>query len=337
MSRVRMASGLAMMSLAALSLTACGGSAASSESRAGGGRLAVVTTVSPLTNIAQNVAGEHATITGLVPEGVNSHEFEPRPSDAKVLAAADLVFVNGLNLETPTKKLAEANLRDGARLVEMGAQIVQPADYVYDFSFPKADGDPNPHLWTNPLYGIRYAEIFRDELSKEAPEHAEAFAANAAAYIQKIRALDVAVRTASATVPSRKLLTYHDSFPYFAREYGWTVIGAIQPADFAEPSARDVADLIGQVKAARVLAIFGSEVFPSEVLAQIGKEAGVRYVDTLRDDDLLGKPGEPEHSYVGLMRFDFVTMIEALGGDASVLKALDVANLQSGDVEYREG
>jgi len=330
-------SAMFLPALAAVALSSCSSSSSGRTPGAGAGdRLNVVTTVSPLTSIAQNVAGDLVSITGLVPEGVNSHEFEPRPSDAKLLAQADLVFVNGLHLETPTVELAEANLANGARLVEMGAQIVGPADYIYDFSFPKDGGDPNPHLWTNPLFGIRYAEIFRDEFSKGDPDHAEEYAANAAAYITKLAALDVAVRAASATVPVRKLLTYHDSFPYFAREYGWTVIGAIQPADFAEPSAREVADLISQVRAAKVPAIFGSEVFRSEVLEAIGAEAGVRYVDVLRDDDLPGEAGDPEHSYIGLMRFDFVTMVTALGGDASALDALDVANLETGDVEYRK-
>ncbi len=310
--------------LSVVALSAC---TSADGSPATSGRLAVVTTVSPLTSIARNVGGPYAEVTGLVPEGVNSHEFEPRPSDAKSIAAADLVFVNGLHLETPTVELARANLRDGARLVEMGEQIVQPADYVYDFSFPRSGGDPNPHLWTNPLYGVRYAEIFRDVLATADPAHAVDYAANAAAYIVKIRALDAAVRTASATVPRRTLLTYHDSFPYFAREYGWTVIGAIQPADFAEPSAKDVVALIRQVRAANVPAIFGSEVFPSQVLKQIGSEAGVRYVDTLRDDDLPGEPGDPEHSYLGLLRADFVTMVTALGGDATALTSVDVADL----------
>ncbi|HVE98800.1 MAG TPA: metal ABC transporter substrate-binding protein [Mycobacteriales bacterium] len=318
-------------------LAAVGCSAGASVDRAdsAGGQLTVVTTVSPLTSVAANVAGPHARVVGLVPEGVNSHEFEPRPSDARLLASADLVFVNGLHLETPTVELAKANLRSGARLVEMGEQVVGPDDYVFDFSFPAAAGDPNPHLWTNPMFGVRYAEIYRDELSRAAPDHADDFAANAAAYIGKLTALDRATRAASATVRTRKLLTYHDSFPYFAREYGWTVIGAIQPADFAEPSAREVAELIRQVRAAGVPAIFGSEVFPSDVLERIGKEAGVRYVDSLRDDDLPGDPGDPEHSYLGLLRFDFVTMVDALGGDSSALRALDVADVTQGDVEYR--
>ena len=129
-----------------------------------------------------------------------------------------------------------------------------------------------------------------------------------------------------ATLPAddRKLLTYHDAYAYFSQHYGWTVIGAIQPQSFEEPSPQDIADLIRQVEDEGVKAVFGSEVFPSPVLEQIGDEAGVRYVDVLRDDDLTGEPGDPEHSWAGLMKFNFITMIEALGGDATSLKALDV-------------
>jgi ABC-type Zn uptake system ZnuABC Zn-binding protein ZnuA len=105
------------------------------------------------------------------------------------------------------------------------------------------------------------------------------------------------------------------------------VIGAIQPSSFDEPTASEVADLIEQVKEAGVSAIFGSEVFPSDVLEQIGNETGVRYVDVLRDDDLPGAPGDPEHSWMGLMRFNYITMVEALGGDASAFESIDTTDV----------
>ena len=130
------------------------------------------------------------------------------------------------------------------------------------------------------------------------------------------------------------MLFRSDAYAYFAKHYGWTVIGAIQPSSFEEPTPREVADLIEQVESSGVRAIFGSEVFPSTVLEQIGDETGVRYVDVLRDDDLVGAPGDPEHSWLGLMRFDYVTMIEALGGDASALKALDVSDVGPDTAEY---
>ena len=142
------------------------------------------------------------------------------------------------------------------------------------------------------------------------------------------------MREAFATVPSRKLLTYHDAYAYFAEEYGWEVIGAIQVSDFEDPTPRDVAELIEQVEAEGVPAIFGSEVFPSPVLEQIGREAGVDYVDVLRDDDLPGEPGDPEHSWLGLMLFDYITMVTALGGDASALEAIEVRNVAPDRAEY---
>jgi ABC-type Zn uptake system ZnuABC Zn-binding protein ZnuA len=180
----------------------------------------------------------------------------------------------------------------------------------------------------------RYAEIIADELSKTDPDNASYYKANYDKFAAKIAELDTAMRTSFATVPKRELLTYHDAYAYFGKEYDWKIIGAIQVSDFEDPTPREIADLINQVKAEGVPAIFGSEVFPSPVLAQIGKETGVRYVDVLRDDDLPGKPGEADHSWLGLMRFDFITMTEALGGDASALKTVKVEDVAPDSADY---
>lgn len=297
---------------------ACGGSgvAASNDER-----LVIVATISPITNLVANVVCNRARVVGLVPEGVDSHTFDPTPSDATILAQAAVVFVNGLNLELPSVALAEANLADGVEIVSLGGSTVSPQEYIFDLSFPEARGDPNPHLWTNPLYAVRYAEIIANTMIALDPAGAPDYRQNLRRLEERFELLDAAVRQASATiaVERRLLLTYHDSFPYFAREYGWQIVGAIQPSDFAEPTAREVADLIDQVRAQNVVAIFGSAVFPSPVLEVIAAETGARYVDELRDDDLPGDPGDPDHSYFGLMVFDFRTMVEALGGDASAL------------------
>jgi ABC-type Zn uptake system ZnuABC Zn-binding protein ZnuA len=305
---------------------------------AGSERLQVVTTVSPITNLVQNVAGDLVDTIGIVPEGTNSHTFEPAPSDAAAMTDADVVFINGLHLEEPTRELAEANIRDGVPIVSLGEMTIDPDEYIYDFSFPREQGDPNPHLWTNPLYAKRYAEIVCQKLSDLDPDHASEYTANYDAFAARIDALDALVRQVTETVPpgNRELLTYHDSFPYFAREYGWTVIGAIQPADFSEPTPQEVARLIDQIEAQHIPAIFGSEVFPSTVLQQIADETGARYVDSLRDDDLPGDNGDADHSYLGLMVFDFTTFMGALGGDVTPFENFDVANLLPGDtVDYR--
>ena len=301
-----------------------------------GERLEIATTVAPLTSIVASVAGDRATVTGLVPEGTNSHTFEPPPSVARTLARADVVFLNGLQLEEPTKELAEENGRDGAQLVELGTEVLPPDRYIYDFSFPRSGGKPNPHLWTNPPMARDYARLVTDTLVRRDPANSATYEANFAGFAARVDELDRAMVTATATLPPerRKLLTYHDAYAYFARHYGWTVIGAIQPSSFEDPTPRDVAALIDQVRRERVPAVFGSEVFPSPVLEQIGREAGVRYVDVLRDDDLPGEPGDAEHSWLGLMRFNFVTMVESLGGDASALKAVALGGTAPDTASY---
>jgi ABC-type Zn uptake system ZnuABC Zn-binding protein ZnuA len=255
---------------------------------------------------------------------------------AEVLSQADVIFINGLALEEPTKDLAEKNLKKGATIVEIGTEILPRSEWIYDFSFPKEEGKPNPHLWTDPTFAKKYAEVIRRELAAKDKANAAAYQRNYDAFSAMIDEFDHAMRTSFATLPSekRKLLTYHDAYAYFAKTYDWQVIGAIQVQSFEDPSPKEVAALIDQVKAAKVPAIFGSEVFPSPVLAQIGKEAGVKYVDVLRDDDLPGQPDDPQHSWVGLMRFDYVTMVEALGGDASALKAFVARNVSPDKADY---
>ena len=316
--------------LVALSLVAAGCSSASPGDAQG---VQVVTTVSPITNIVQNVGGDRVTITGIVPEGTNSHTFEPAPSDAAVMEDAEIVFINGLHLEEPTRELAEANVSQGVPIVQLADRTISEDEYIYDFSFPESEGFPNPHLWTNPPYARAYAGIVKDELSKVDPAGADTYQANVDAFAERLDALDAAVRAATATVPEqdRKLLTYHDSFPYFAREYGWEVVGAIQPSDFADPAPQEIADLIDQIRAQQLPAIFGSEVFPSPVLEQIAAETDATYVDDLRDDDLPGEAGDADHSYLGLMVFDYTTIVHALGGDPSAFESIDVTNLATDD------
>lgn len=301
-------------------------------------KLSVVTTVSPITNIVYNIGGDRITVTGIVPEGVNSHTFEPAPSDAKTLAEADLIFINGLHLEEPTLALAEANKKAEAEIILLGEQTIAPEEYVYDFSFPKEAGSPNPHLWPNPLHGLRYAEIVRETLARRDPANADYYTANYEKFKARIEALDTAIQAAINSIPAenRKLLTYHDSWAYFAPRYGMTVIGAIQPSDFAEPSAQDIATLIEQVRAENVPAIFGSEVFPSPILEQIAKESGATYVDDLRDDDLPGSPGEAQHSYIGLLVEDVRIMAEALGGDPSLIAEFDTSNVPGTDTAVQQ-
>ncbi len=297
----------------------------------------VVTTVAPITSMVENVAGSRARVTGIVPEGVNSHTFRPVPSDARTLAEADLIVLNGLHLEIPTLKLARANKQPDTPILLLADRTVTERDHVYGFGFPREQGHPNPHLWLDPVHVMSYARLVRGALAAVDPAGRPVYDANTERYLEQLRALDSAIAAAVATVPpaNRRLLTYHDSWPYFARRYGFTVIGAVQPASFSEPSPREVARFIDQLQRERAPAVFGSRVFPSPVLRQIATEARTAYIDSLRDDALPGAPGDREHSYTGMMVENVGVMVTALGGSAEALEAVDPAPVAGSHARYR--
>lgn len=326
---------IASVSAAALVLSGCGGSDDSAP-ESDGDSILVATTVSPITSIVSRVGGDCVDVRGIVPEGTNSHTFEPAPSVAALLSDADVVFINGLKLEDPTLAMAEANMADGAELVELGTVALPEEDYIFDFSFPEEDGKPNPHLWTDPTYAIVYADIVREVLSERDPECADQMQENFEAFAAQAEELAEAVRLDQQTVPAGglKLVTYHDAYAYFAENFGWQVVGAVQPSDFADPTPSEVVTLIEQIRTEGVPTIFGSEVFPSNVLEEVGNETGVRYEQSLRDDDLPGAPGDENHSWLGLMQYNFATMIEGLGGDASNVRAVDITSPVPDNADY---
>lgn len=321
--------------VAALVATGCGDSDDTAAGGADDGRPVVVTTVSPITSIASDVIGDLARVRGVVPEGTNSHTFEPSPSVSEVLEDADVVFANGLQLEEPTLALARDVAAD-AVIVELGDRIVSPDEYLFDVSFPEEEGKPNPHLWTDPTLAKGYARYIAETMAEVDPDNAEEYDANRAAFEESIDDFDAVLRAALDTVPeeNRKLVTYHDAYAYWAKSYGWTVVGAVQPEDFGDPSPRAVADLVDQIRAEGVPAVFGSEVFPSPVLETIAAETGAEYVADLRDDDLPGEPGDDDHSWMALMRTNYVTIIEALGGRAAGLDEFRVEGARDDTAEY---
>lgn len=294
-------------------------------------KLDVATTVAPISSLARNIGGNRIRLRGIVPDATNSHTFEPSPSDARVLAAADLIVVNGLHLEEPTLDLAEASKKPETPILLLGDNTITSDEWLFDFSFPESEGDPNPHLWMNVKYALRYAELMRDWFSEADPQNASYYAANFDSLKARLDELDSLTRQAVELVPpqNRKLLTYHDSWAYWAREYGFAVVGAVQASDFSDPSPQEVAELIDQIKQERVPAVFGSEVFPSPVLEQIARESGAQFVDALRDDEPPGAEGSAEHTYYGMLKKDMQIMMGALGGDASIFDSFEVTDTWS--------
>ncbi len=327
-----LAAGFAACGSGATQTVGDGAAGTHDDFKADDGKLRVATTVAPLTSIVLNIGGDRVRIHGLIPDGVDSHTFEPRPSDAQVLARADLLIMNGAHLEGTTEEIAKANLRDPGKIYKLADNTLSGDDektgFLYDFSFPRADGNPNPHLWMNPKYALKYADLVRTWLSENDPANATYYQGNYDRLAAVLTQLDAAIRTDSQTVPpeNRKLLTYHDSWAYWAREYGWTVIGAIQPSDFKEPSAKELADLIGQIKREKVLAVFGSEVFPSKTMETIARESGAVFEDRLSDDAPPGEEDAVGHTYVGMLVEDMRILFSRLGGNADETAKIPIAN-----------
>ncbi|MGH9999813.1 MAG: metal ABC transporter substrate-binding protein [Nitrososphaeraceae archaeon] len=296
-------------------------------------KLNIVTSVAPITNIVQNIGGEKINLIGLVPEGVNSHTFDLVPSDAIKINNADLIIIDGLNLETEVEKIANNAIAKNSKihLLKLGENTVDKAYWIFDFSFPKEKGDPNPHLWLNVEYAIKFANLTRDKLIEMDPSNSQYYIENSNKYTKLLKQLDEGIKKSVETIPveNRKLLTYHDSWAYFAPRYGMEVIGAIQASDFSDPSPKDIADLINQVRIEQIPAIFASEVFPTNIIDQIAKEGNVTIVETLSDDNLPGNTGDNNHSYVGMMLENMKNMIVPLGGNIDALKDISPQNIPS--------
>jgi len=288
-------------------------------------KLNVVNSVAPITNIIKNVGGDRIELTGIIPEGVNSHTFELTPTDGIKVSEADLVIINGLHLETPFERVIESAGRPDLQVLKLADNTIGRDQWIFDFSFPEEGGDPNPHLWLNVAYAMNYATLVCNKLSEMDPANADYYQANTVKYLALLQQLDQDIMQSIQTIPPeyRKLLTYHDSWAYFAPRYNMTVIGAVQASDFGEPTAQDVARLIDQIRTENVPAIFASEVFPTQVIDQIAREGNVKVVQTLSDDGLPGDPGDPENSYAGMMLENMHTMVTALKGNATALEGFN--------------
>ena len=148
-------------------------------------KLNVVTSVAPITNIVQNIGGNKINLIGLVPEGVNSHTFEIIPSDIIKINDADLIIIDGLNLEADVEKTAENAISknpNNIQLLKLGDNTISKGDWIFDFSFPKDKGDPNPHLWLNVEYAIKFANLTRDKLIEMDPSNSQYYIENSNKY-----------------------------------------------------------------------------------------------------------------------------------------------------------
>ena len=291
------------------------------------GRVEVATSSAALASIASNVAGTHAHVTAAVPEQDDVHGYEPGAAARRALAKADLILLNGMGLDEPVEDLARDAKRSGVSIVKVGDQAV-PDDQV--ITTPSEDGDTtNPHAWLDPVLAKAYVAEVADRLAGLDGGHADDYRKNAAALTKRIDVLDRAAKRSVATIPKKRrtFLAYHDAMPYLAQRYGLRSLSALQHPDLHKPTAAEVTGTAKVIRSKHVPAVFGSVEFPSAVPTKLAAATGATYGGALRDDDLPGAPDEPGHSWLGLVQYDLVAIVTALGGNPAALQAVDTTDV----------
>lgn len=294
---------LVVAALAALA-AACGGGGGGAPT-SGDGQVRVVTSLAVFADLVRQVGGERVQVTALLPPGADPHTYQLPPNRVAAIVQADAVFINGLGLEASIEDVLANNAQ--GRLLRLAEGL--PALEVGEGG---AEGRrlANPHLWLDVRNAMRYVERIRDELSRLDPEGADLYRGNAQRYLAELAGLDEEIAAMVASIPPqrRKLVVFHDAFPYFARRYGLTLVGFVIESPGREPSAREVADLVAAIGREGVPALFREPQFNARILELAAKDAGVA-VGVLYSDAW----GGDVNSYAEMMRFNAQQLVKYLG------------------------
>jgi ABC-type Zn uptake system ZnuABC Zn-binding protein ZnuA len=292
---------LAAMLVALLVLSAACGSSSSSLSTSTSG-YRVMTTTSVFADLARLALGDSVQIDSIVPAGVDVHTFEPSPSDAAKIAAADLILMNGLGLDEWVVSLVDAAHKSEADILRLGEGLDVSDAWSY-LASPEAETEHayDPHVWLDPIGASLYVHRIAERVTQDRPELSSAVKSASTDGLALIRALDVEVRAMFAAIPAenRKIVTFHDAFGYFARAYNITIVGVAIASPGQDPSAREIAALIDAIRASGVTTVFSEVQFPSKVLTSIAAETGATVLADLYSDALGTAPGD---TYLGAMR-----------------------------------
>jgi zinc/manganese transport system substrate-binding protein len=278
-------------------------------------KIKVVATFSILADLVRNVGGDRVEVASLVGPNGDAHVFSPTPADAKTVGTARVVFVNGLGFEGWMTRLIRASGTKAPTVV--ATKGVKPrrtgdkhAGHKHDHGH--SHGSTDPHAWQSIANVKIYVANIRDGLSKADPAGKEAYAANAAAYIAKLDALEREVREAVAKIPAdrRRIVTTHDAFGYFSDAYG---IEFISPGISTEssPSAKEIASLIARIRKQKIPAVFLENVTDPRLMQQIAKETGAKVGGALYSD-ALSEPSGPAGTYIDMMRSNIRELSNAL-------------------------
>jgi ABC-type Zn uptake system ZnuABC Zn-binding protein ZnuA len=280
-----------------LALAGCGESGGQ-----GDGSVRVVATTPQVADIARAVAGRRAEVGQILRPGIDAHEFEPRPSDARALAEGDVLVSSGGGLDQWVGDLASTAGFDGPR--------------VEVFDDLRLSGK-DPHWWQDPRNAQRAVREIGRALGAADPAGRATYARNARAYARRLRRMDRSIAACVSRVPAakRKLVTTHDAFGRYARRYDIDVVGALIPSlsTQAQPSGRDVQRLVDQIRAEHVEAIFPETKLNPRLERAVSSEAGVRVGSGLWADTL-GPPGSPAGTYLGALAVNTARLVQGMSG-----------------------
>lgn len=269
--------------------------------------LNIVASFSILGDMFEQVVGEHGVVTTIVGPDADAHVYQPNVADARAVAQADVIFVNGLGFETWSETLiAESGTEASVFVATEGVVPVL------------VDGETDPHAWNALLNGVVYVRNIEAALALAAPEHADAFAANATAYIAELEALDAETkaRLADLAANRRTVVTAHDAFGYLADAYGLTFLAPVGIDTEAEPSAQALAALIQQLREQQVAALFVENITSPALVQQISDETGIEIGGRLFSD-ALSERGGPATSYLSMFEHNLRTLLSALEDQSS--------------------
>ena len=305
-------------------------------------KLNVVASFSILADMVSVVGGDDVDVSVIVGRNADAHAYEPTPKDARALASADLLFINGLAFEAWLPRLVDASGFKGKEIVV--SQGVQPLafashdhenghaeahehdheahdhdahhDHGAEHAHTHTHGSQDPHAWQAPANAVIYVQNIAEGLAQADPSNAEDYRLRAQAYIDDIQRVDTNIRQALQAIPeaSRSVVSSHDAFGYFSKAYDIKFLSAVGVSTQAEASARDVAQLIDQVKRDHIKAVFVENVTNPKLVEQIARETGARMGGELYSD-ALAPEGQPAGTYLGMLQWNADQIVGALRGD----------------------
>ena len=274
-------------------------------------KLPVTASFSILGDLTAVVGGDRVAVHTLVGPDEDAHVFEPRPADARRILQSRLLVLNGLGFEPWAQKLAKsAGYRGETVVVSKGVKTrALNGDKGHGHDHDHAD----PHAWQNPDNVAQYVRNIAAALSKIDPAGADTYGANRDAYIRELQALDAWIRSQLATIPAaqRKVITSHDAFGYFAAHYQVRFLAAQGVSTESAPSAREVGELIRQIKREKIRTVFVESMSDPKLVAQLGKDAGASVGGSLYSD-ALSPTGKPAPNYLLMMRHNVTQLVQGM-------------------------